>query len=238
MYNEADYDRLIPKGRNSVLEMRKDAQLGREAKDDDYLTVASIEEEAMIIHSKYLIAIMPEVIGYYPTSKKSGLKVLGGHSPLIVNKPYRMLGGARPKLKTLRKKYEKDINDNAAESIDIQRETARKKMTIKHIEHLEHELEKVLKGPMEEEELGYTRDPPMASFDMLWLLFRPGELVYTIINDEPFCCMVRTPLWNSLRFGETGESPEKTTLELQMWLLGFNGQCSHLRTETRKASLD
>ena len=62
---------------------------------------------------------------------------------------------------------------------------------------------------------GYHQEPPVASFDMLWLLFRPGTEVYTIINDETICCRVLAAVWDRLE--------PQVTMDLKMWFLDFNG---------------
>lgn len=227
-FDEREWERHEIEASACILEMRKDTILSRKAEEGKDLSIANIVEETMIIHSQHLLAIMPEVIGYYPSSKSSGKKVLGGHESITVTKPYRMLGGARPSLRKLREKYEKDIDEGACNDVEESDDFDRKKTTIKHIEYLENELDKVLKDCVAQEELFYECDPPVATFDMLWLLFRPGSLVCTTINDKPVCCMVMTPFWDILQIGGTG-FPARTTLELRMWFLDFNGQYTRYR---------
>ena len=221
-FDEREWERHGIEAIASVLEMRKDTTLSQRAGEGKDLSIANIIDETMTIHSPHLLAIMPQVVGYYPSSKRSGKKVLGGQQSITVSKPYRMLGGARPKLRQLREKYEKDIEAGAGDDGEQSDDFDRKKTTIKHIELLEYELDKVLKDRIAQEELCYECDPAVASFDMLWLLFRPGSLVCTTINDKMVCCMIMTPFWDTLQVGDE-DSPAKTTLELRMWFLDFNG---------------
>lgn len=197
--------------------MRKDGYLSVSAREQGKLELASLEEESMTIYSPQILNILPQVVGYYPMSKVTGGKLQGGAPSITLNKPYRMLGHARPNLKALRESYEKDIAEN--KFVGDAREC---QLTIQHIECLEQELDKVLRLPIQQEELGYKQDPAIASFDMLWLLFRPGTIVCTKIKDELICCVVRTPFWDILSTGGS-DAPRRTTLELRMWFLDFNG---------------
>ena len=214
--DESDYDNQKVFGQDSILEMSRDVLLSEKAQPGEDLKISSITEESMTIHSPYLIDIMPQLVGYYPASKSSDSKLRAGHQALTVLKPYRMLGGARPNLMKLREEYESDLSrrDPSSEDEDVKR----KRITVKHIERLERELYKVLDEPMRLEIDGYGQTPPVASFDMLWLLFRPGTEVYTVINEETVCCRVLAPVW------DTRDSRVPWMMELRMWFLDFNGQ--------------
>lgn len=219
---EENYDKIKVTDSDSVLEMRKDVFTGERAEAGDELKIASIIDETMTIHSPYLIDIMPEIVGYYPCSKSSGWKVRAGHRSLTLSKPYRMLGGARPKLGQLKEKYKEDIANGICNGRDSTEDFKTESITINHIERLEHELDKVLETPVMLEKKGYLQTPPVASFDMLWLLFRPGTEVCTIINGNLVCCRVLNPFWDILQAGEV-DSATRVTLELRMWFLDFNG---------------
>lgn len=221
LLDESDYEKQKLFDQDSILEMSKQVLLSEKAQPGKDLKIASVTEESMTIHSPYLMDIMPQIISYYPASRSSDSKLRTGHQSLTVLKPYRMLGGARPNLRKLREEYEGDLSgrDPSPEDEDVKR----KRITIKHIERLERELDKVLDEPMRLEIDGYRQTPAMASFDMLWLLFRPGTEVYTVIKDETVCCRVLTPVWETLNTGVP------FTMELRMWFLDFNGH--YPRTE-------
>ena len=214
-FDESDYEKQRLMDQDSILEMSKDVLLSEKAQPGKDLKIASITEESMTIHSPYLIDIMPQVVGYYPGSKPSDSKLRAGHQSLKISKPYRMLGGARLNLRSLKRKYESELSgcDPSSEDEDVKR----KRVTVKHVERLERELDKVLEEPMRLEIDGYRQTPPVASFDMLWLLFRPGTEVYTVINQETVCCRVLTPVW------ETCDAGVARAMELRMWFLDFNG---------------
>lgn len=200
--------------------MRKDCYLS--VPGERGLELASLEEESMTIYSPQILKILPQVVGYYPMSKVTDGKLQGGAPSITLSTPYRMLGHARPSLKALRESYEKDIAENKFVG-DAQSDALREcQLTIQHIECLEHELDKVLRLPIQLEELRYKRDPATASCDMLWLLFRPGTVVCTKIKDELICCVVLTPFWETHSTGGL-DALRRTTLELRMWFLDFNG---------------
>ncbi len=217
---EAEYENQKVEDSESVLEMRKEGYLSQKAEDGKDLHIAFLEKETMNIHSPYLIEIMAQAIGYYPASKLAGSKVRGSHQSLVVSRPYRMLGGALPRFKEIREQYKHSISEENSDSEQDPEQRKRKAITIEHIELLEHELNKVLEESLKREKQGYLRG--FASFDMLWLLFRPGTIVYTRINDEPRCCMVLSPIWTTLQVGPAG-APGKTELNVRMWFLDFNG---------------
>lgn len=217
-FDESDYEKQKLIDQDSILEMCKDVLLSQKAQPGKDLKIASITEESMTIHSPYLIDIMPQVVSYYPVSKSSGSKLRAGHQSLKILKPYRMLGGARPNLKFLKEKYKRELSARDPNSEDENEDVKSKRITVQHVERLEHELDKILEEPMRLEIDGYRQTPPVASFDMLWLLFRPGTEVYTVINDETVCCRVLTPVWETLEVAKGC-----TTLELRMWFLDFNG---------------
>ncbi|KAG6999225.1 hypothetical protein G7Y79_00036g071810 [Physcia stellaris] len=220
--DEERYDKYLLAESSPAILMRKAGYLpssgclhvsgGRE------LELASLEEESMTIYSPQILKILPQMVGYYPMSEVTGGKLRGGAPSITLNKPFRMLAHARPNLKALRESYEKDIAENKFVG-DAQSDAL---LTIQHIECLEHELDKVLRLPIQLEELRYKRDPATASFDMLWLLFRPGTVVCTKIKDELICCVVLTPFWETHSTGGL-DALRRTTLELRMWFLDFNG---------------
>ena len=222
---ETEYENQKVEDSESVLEMRKEGYLSQKAEDGKDLHIAFLEKETMNIHSPYLIEIMAQAIGYYPASKLVGSKVRGIHQSLVVSRPYRMLGGALPRFEQIREQYKHDISEENSDREQDPEQRKRKAITIEHIELLEHELNKVLEEPLKREKQGYLRG--VATFDMLWLLFRPGTVVFTKINDEPRCCMVLAPIWTALQVRQAG-APEKTELKVRMWFLDFNGWSRHI----------
>ncbi|OJD33136.1 p-loop containing nucleoside triphosphate hydrolase [Diplodia corticola] len=214
--SEEEWDRMHVEGYGSVLEMRKDGYLSKTRTGNKF---SALIDETMVIHSPYLIKIMPELVGYYPSSKNAGGKLSVGNQMMKVSRPYRMFGGARNNIQRVREKYQTQLKEERFGS-DQSREDL--ELTVKHIEKLEHELDKVLKEPIEMEQQGYRQNPPVASFDMLWLLFRPGELVYTKIDDEWACCMVLIPFWGGGQILDDTWTP--VHLILKLWFLDFNGK--------------
>ena len=214
---ERDYDNQREEGAGLVLELRKDGYLSNPKDipvDGKPVPLAKIVEEVMHIHSQHLIDIMPLVVGYYPSNKLSRSNLRNGHRSLVVARPYKMLGGARPKLQELKDQYRRELAEINPNGVHNEKDIERRAVTVQHIEILEHELDKVLKEPIAEELRGYHQHPSVASYDMLWLLFRPGTLVYTKIHEELACCMINIPFYNY----------ESSMLELYMWFLDFDGR--------------
>ena len=85
-FTEERFDKLQLAGSSSAIEMRKDGFLSQSARSKGLMQLASLEEESMTIYSTYLLNILPQVVGYYPTSKVTGGKLQRGVPSITLNK--------------------------------------------------------------------------------------------------------------------------------------------------------
>lgn len=130
----------------------------------DGTSYKEIEKAKMVIHSEHLINAFNAVIGSYP-----GTNFLT--DSVTISAPYKPLIHYRDALSRYRIAQPACHNDEYA------------KTTAKHIDVLLGYLDKTYGDLMREEEARHTRNPPVATFDWLWLTLKPGGVVYKQIQD-------------------------------------------------------
>lgn len=134
--------------------------------DQDGTSYKEIEKAKMIIRSRPLISALNAVIGAsYP-----GTNLLL-RDVVTISAPYEPLVHHRDALSRYR------IAQPACHGDEYARTTAQ------HIDVLLAYLEKTCGARIREEEARYARSPPVATFGWLWLLLKPGEVVYRRIQD-------------------------------------------------------
>ncbi|KAI8623755.1 hypothetical protein F5Y19DRAFT_468299 [Xylariaceae sp. FL1651] len=130
--------------------------------DDDFHQVRHFKTEntVLIIYSSHLINALKAVVSYYPGTSFVGTEVK-------VEAPYCVLVHHRAAL--ARYKFNQpDTHDQEYAST-----------TAKHIDILLEFLETACGEQIREEEKRHSYSTPTATFDYLWLLLRPGEVIYT-----------------------------------------------------------
>ncbi|KAK9784015.1 putative p-loop containing nucleoside triphosphate hydrolase [Seiridium cardinale] len=216
---EKNYEDASVEQAKSAIEVRKTLEI---AEDNN---IVAVEGESMRIYSPHLLRIIPEVVGYYPSYSIRGHKdpSRGPVPYLEIAKPYRMISGVRDRLTPIKNSLQIKLDEpNTVEAIEATEatEATEARVTLSHIYALEHELDK-LAGPVEEEKRLHQLTPPMATFDMLWLLFRPGTSIITKVSGEWAQVKVYLPTWG----GE--EKNSKSYLDLITWYHDFDG--THLK---------
>ncbi|KAI1492700.1 P-loop containing nucleoside triphosphate hydrolase protein [Biscogniauxia mediterranea] len=127
--------------------------------DGSEMKIAKVEKTAMVINSPHLINALKAVVGYYP-----GISFLGDSVRIMA--PYRVLVHHREALELYK--------DRQPETHDAEYEST----TAKHIDILLTFLENTMGEEIREEERRHRNSTPAATFDKLWLLLKPGEVVY------------------------------------------------------------
>ncbi|KAI1334078.1 P-loop containing nucleoside triphosphate hydrolase protein [Xylariaceae sp. FL0016] len=130
---------------------------GRE--DDQNSKLAQVKNTAMVIHSAYLLNALRAVVGYYP-----GTSFIGENARITA--PYQVLYHHRDALE--RYKFAQPKSHDEEYRI----------VTTKHINILLDFLEKAHGDQIREEEGRHQSSVPAATFERLWMLLKPGEVVY------------------------------------------------------------
>ncbi|KAK8075450.1 hypothetical protein PG997_010113 [Apiospora hydei] len=130
--------------------------------DDDNLElkIASIEQTSMVIHSPYLINALKAVVEYYPGN--SGF--LG--DTVTINAPYRLVYHHLTALRHYRD-HQPATHDEEYASL-----------TKRHINVLVDYINETLGARIEAEHQRHASSPPKALYENLWMLYKPGEVVY------------------------------------------------------------
>lgn len=159
-------------------------------------TVAA--QPVMLIHSKHLINALKVVVKYYPYFN------MNGETPSI-NSPYRVLYHHREELAAYR-----DSQPSAHSAEDVE-------TTTKHIDVLLEFLEANMGTDLRREEERRTLATPKATYDLFWLLLKPGSVVYAKRYDiwSPF---VISSVATGDPFSKVSES-----YRVNCWFLESNG---------------
>ena len=177
---------------------KKDNTLESEGKKDEDGKEAfderSMEEKELVIHSEPIIKALRAIVDYYP-----GQSLLG--DAITIKEPFCILVHFREELE----EYKQSCGD--AE-------------TYHHISVLQKYLEDNLGDKILAEDARYVKPAPVATFEMLWMLFKPGMDVYAQLDEQRGGFVVHScaPMTENLRFGQLAP------LKVIMWYLDYDGR--------------
>jgi hypothetical protein len=168
------------------------SQLEGEGKED--FDERSMEEKVLIVHSEHIIKALREIVTYYP-----GQSLLG--DTITIKEPFSILVHFRKELEEYRL---------ASEDSDVRR----------HIEVLQQYLEDNLGEQILLEDQRHAKPTPVATFEMLWMLYKPGMDVYATLDDQKAGFVVQSvvPVSDNAKFGQV------MPLKVNMWYLDFDGR--------------
>ncbi|KAM5378032.1 hypothetical protein ACJZ2D_004643 [Fusarium nematophilum] len=152
----------------------------------------------MTIHSEHLINALKAVVAYYPYINLEGKFV-------TINSPYRVLYHHRQELARYRD------NQPAAHDSEYAATTA------KHIDVLLKFLDDNLGDQIRQEEDRHKLKIPMATFELFWLLLRPGEVMYAKRYDIWTAYVI-----SSVNINQHAYSPHDV-YKINCWMLETNG---------------
>ncbi|EWY92879.1 hypothetical protein FOYG_06306 [Fusarium oxysporum NRRL 32931] len=157
-----------------------------------------ISRPFMIIHSDHLINALKAVVAYYPYVSFDG-------KPVKINAPYRVLYHHRQELARY-KDYQPLAHDSDYAAT-----------TSKHIDVLLKFLDDNLGDEIRREEERHQLASPRATFDLFWLLLKPGEVFYAKRYD------IWTPyVISSVTMGQ-GHNSSCDVYNINCWMLESNG---------------
>ena len=164
--------------------------------------IKSVNETEMEIRSSVLVKAIQAQVNYYPSQQLTG-------NTITVPEPYYFLLHHRKELEALRHPASDKIeSETAHERFDDR--------TKEHVDVLLAYLDAKYLKKIEEEEIRHNRKAPTATFEMLWMLLKPGTEVYTDVDGELAAFVVR-----SIR-------PNKPTkfnhYNVTLWYLDFDGE--------------
>ncbi|KAJ8118977.1 hypothetical protein ONZ43_g3889 [Nemania bipapillata] len=195
-----------PNGSKSAV-MRGNGMLDNEIIDH-------IKSETMTIRSKTLLEELKKII-YWPSAA-----FYHGQQKLQLSYPYRSLCVYRDELEKLLEAKTKELSE-AEDSSD---DAARLKLTHDHLSLVLAEVDKVSKANVILEDERHSRPEPVATFDMLWKLFRPGTEVYLYEDGQETAAKVRLLRWDygPLAMNDQSDRPFRT-VSVFVWYLDHDG---------------
>jgi hypothetical protein len=228
---EHEYDEYRDSASGSAIELKKDVRVippkslsGVRSINGTQDIIDHIVSERMIIRSPALIRTIKSVVSYWPSSA-----YYDNQTRLELNRPYRSIC-------VYRAEFQNALESDKAEYKRIppsEKSSKDAKELAKSIEELEMllvEVDKVQKDPVAEEKRRNMGDegrqiPPKATFDMLWMLYKPGEEVYVQTEDFEGLCRIRLLVWDRGRALSTDADDPYASVELNLWYLDHDGEC-------------
>jgi hypothetical protein len=152
-----------------------------------------LAQKELIIHSDHLIKALRSIVTYYP-----GQSLLG--DTITIKEPLSILVHYRKELQEYREKCDDPE-------------------TYHHIGVLLKYLEDNLGDKILEEDARYQKPTPVATFEMLWMLFKPGKDVYAEIDEQRGGFVVQS----CASVTKDREYGRPMPLKVMMWYLDYNG---------------
>ncbi|KAK8115439.1 hypothetical protein PG984_011941 [Apiospora sp. TS-2023a] len=165
--------------------------------------VEVISEDIKIL-SRRIIDVLKQLTTYYP-----GMVLTG--DDVTLEEPYVFAFHNLEKIKS----YQQDRPDqsDAAHPNGYDEETRRQLRVLCDAVELKHGMN------VEQEMARYAAPTPKATFKMLWLLFKPGETVYTRVNGGWQACVVK-----EVDFEHHTVCKLSSSYTLDLWHLDFDGR--------------
>ena len=184
---------------------KKPSEIGQgpDKKQDknENLEIKSIGRTEMVIRSPLLLEALRAVVKYYPSQQLTG-------STTTIPEPYHFLLHHREELRNHAEAIERQNNGGV--------DNAKKNKTASDIRILLAFLDAKYSKEIKEEEARYQKTPPTATFQMMWLLLKPGTKVCANVGDNQKGAFVIRAI-----------SPEKPFdpewYEVELWHLDFDG---------------
>lgn len=202
-------------------------------KDQDVLNDPSVSirvhSTKLVVYSQRFLKVLRSFVSYYPEINLEAKSV-------VIEEPYCVVAHHLRELREFQQthNYQKNAESSAAtrdgnvDSLEYDEETNR---------HIDTILGFVRKPKWEEsvkmEESRYSHTPPTCTYQMLWLLYKPGDTVYTESNGKPAASVIQSvkvdPAVLSLQ-------PDKLMpYKLTIWYLDFDGR--HVRRWSRVVTI-
>jgi hypothetical protein len=218
-----EYEKYRDSASGSAIELVKEVryipQSGLSASDSTQINqheiVDRVESEKMIIRSPELIGIIKDVVKYWPTSA-----YYDNQTKLEINKPYRSICVYLAEFEKRHASLLVQVEDSKKLGAEMQKEASRK---LAELNTLIEEVNRVQRIPMERERQRYEGDTPKATFEMLFMLYKPGTEVFVSTEDFQGFCRVRLLFWVPGAILGVGQDDPYASVDLNLWYLDHDG---------------
>ncbi|KAI0006515.1 P-loop containing nucleoside triphosphate hydrolase protein [Xylariaceae sp. FL0662B] len=169
------------------------------------------------IYSQKFIEMLRKVVLYYPERSIDG-------KSLTLSEPYALIAYHLPEIEAFKSTFQENGKSTAqAKASSTGLPSRCDQVTYNHIETiLTFAKESIWKGKVAEEEARHARKIPLATFSMLWLLYKPGTTVYTESDGRLAAYVVQRM---SIDSAVLSLPPEKlSSYRIQLWYLDYDGK--------------
>ena len=196
--------RVVDRGKKNAITGKKSLD-DKEEKDGgaDLLNIEAVKDSKLVIHSPSLCAGLRKVVRYYPGQTLSG-------STITIPEPFTVLYHYKSQLTQWLETLDSE-NDTDIRHVPFSRDQA-----IDDFSVLQSFLNDRFDDALEREDALHTRQHPVATFEYLWTLFKPGEDVYWIVDDAKGAYVVK-----SVDGGMKNGKP--SPYEISLWSMEFDG---------------
>lgn len=172
------------------------------------LEIKSVGETKMEIRSSALMKALRVLVDYYPSQQLTG-------NTIMVPEPYHFLLHHREGLlQALNPQAEKCKNEYIRETPD--------KKTGDHIQILLAFLDSKYAKRIEEEEARHKKNPPTVTFEMLWMLLKPGTRVFHDVDGQLAAFVVKSV--------QPNKPSNPSSYDVELWSLDFDGDVFDARS--------
>ena len=166
------------------------------------LEITSVGSTVMVIRSKPLLEALRARVEYYPSQQLTG-------SSIQVPEPYHFILHHRKELMQM-------LGNEATPPGSAIPHHIPDEKGIADIRILLAFLDAKYLRKIEEEEIRHKKSPPTATFEMLWMLLKPGTRVYNDVDGELAAFVVKS--------AETDKASNPSYYTVVLWSLDFNGE--------------
>ncbi|KAI4861955.1 P-loop containing nucleoside triphosphate hydrolase protein [Hypoxylon rubiginosum] len=187
----------------------------------------SIHSTKLVVYSQRFLKVLRRFVEYYPGISLEAQFV-------TIEEPYCVIAHHLQELDEFQEAHRPQIEAaiSAAtkdQSTEAEAETD-DEATYRHIDTVMNFVKRpVWVESVEMEKARYSQDPPMCTYRMLWLLYKPGDTVYTESDGKPAANVIQSVRVDPavLALQPDRLSPYKITI----WYLDFDGR--HIRRWSR-----
>ena len=173
---------------------------GKDLKSQN-LEISSIGSTEMVIRSKQLCRALRKLVDYYPSQQLMGL--------ITVSEPYHFLLQHREALRRTMENMGAECEDGIFEDHQPEKTRADIKVLLAF-------LDAKYAKKIEDEEARHNKNPPTATFEMLWMLLKPGTRVYADVGGDLAAFVIRS--------ADTEKKINPSWYKVELWYLDFNGE--------------
>lgn len=171
--------------------------------------------ELMFIRSKQVIAVLRDVVTYYPAVDIDG-------DVVSLRSPYFIIGHHMADLEAYKEALSDKRQQLGSPPKVLQLSDVQRKITIDHLgQLLNHMNTNMFSRQVEAERARHAQNPPVCTFATLWLLYKPGTTNYVRNDKGTASAYILEEVAAHEGKSRSLEPPESYTLK--MWCLSFDG---------------